>query len=267
MKSAKPPRPAHRGPTNPTSRSATPAPKPAQGEARADARSVHANGPARPRQKPAPGAATAAPPADVREGFIAVGTVLTSFGLHGELKVEPLTDFAERFAPGARLWLAGEERTVEHSRWQRGTVYLKLHGIDSLGDVAPLRGFPLEVPETERAELPADEYFQSDLIGLRVVTTGGEELGRVREFLATGANDVLAVDGPRGEVLVPMIADVVQAIDLPAGTITIEPVEGLLPEPRTPKPPRLPSWRYKQLKRAQNVADSPPNPPDSGPKV
>lgn len=188
-----------------------------------------------------------------------MGTVLTSFGLHGELKVEPLTDFAERFAPGARLWLAGEERTVEHSRWQRSIVYLKLRGIDTAEDVAPLRGFPLEVPEAERAELPADEYFQSDLIGLRVLTTAGEDLGRVREFLATGANDVLAVDGPRGEVLVPMIADVVQTVDLAAGAITIEPVEGLLPEPRTPKPPRLPSWRYKQLKRAQS-GGRPPSP-------
>lgn len=195
----------------------------------------------------------------MREGFLAVGVVLTSFGLHGDLKVEPLTDFAERFVRGARLWLAGEERTVERSRWQRGTVYLKLHGIDTPEAVAPLRGFPLEVPQSARAELPADEYFQSDLIGLRVLTTGGEELGRVREFLPTGANDVLAVDGPRGEVLVPMIADVVQGIDLSAGTITIEPVEGLLPEPRSPKPRRLPSWRYKQLKRQQSAGE-PPSP-------
>src|SRR5690348_14741704 len=167
--------------------------------------------PATSAPKPAQRSAPSAP--DVREGFVAVGTVLTAFGLHGELKVEPLTDFAERFAPGARLWLAGEERSVAGSRWQRGIVYLKLHGIDTPDAVAPLRGFPLEVPESARAELPADEYFQSDLIGLRVLTTGGEELGRVREFLATGANDVLAVDGPRGEVLVPMIADVVQAVD------------------------------------------------------
>lgn len=211
--------------------------------------------PPRPARKPAQRAAL-----EVREGFVAVGTVLTSFGLHGDLKVEPLTDFAERFAPGARLWLAGEERTIERSRWQRGTVYLKLGGIDTSDAVVPLRGFPLELPESARAELPADEFFQSDLIGLRVVTTGGEDLGRVREFLATGANDVLAVDGPRGEVLVPMIADVVQAVDLAAGTITIEPVEGLLPEPRVPKPPRASSWRYKRLKRAQQADSGPPSP-------
>ncbi|GEM_PF-23882 len=206
-------------------------------------------------------AAVHAPPSarapEVREGFVAVGVVLTSFGLKGDLKVEPLTAFAQRFDPGAQLWLAGEERTVEHSRWQRGIVFVKLRGIDTPEAVAPLRGYALEVPQAERAALSADEYFQSDIIGLRVLTSGGEELGRVREFLPTGANDVLVVEGPRGEVLVPMIEDVVQAIDLHAGTITIEPIEGLLPEPRVPRPPRLPSWRYKQLRRGQDSSGQP----------
>ncbi|HLZ70483.1 MAG TPA: ribosome maturation factor RimM [Dehalococcoidia bacterium] len=186
---------------------------------------------------------------DVREGFVGVGVVLTSFGLKGDLKVEPLTDFPERFAPGAHLWLAGHERTVERSRWQRGIVFVKLTGIDRPEAVAQVRGYPLELPEAERAELGANEFYQSDILGLRVLTSGGEELGRVREFLPTGANDVLLVEGPRGEVLVPMIDDIVRAIDLAAGTITIEPLEGLLPEPRVPRPPRLPSWRYKQLRR------------------
>ncbi|HEY7295254.1 MAG TPA: ribosome maturation factor RimM [Dehalococcoidia bacterium] len=188
---------------------------------------------------------------------MAVGVVLTSFGLKGDLKVEPLTDFPERFEPGEQLWLAGKRRTVERSRWQRGTVFVKLRGIDTPEAVAPLRGYPLEVPQAERAALEEGQYFQSDIVGLRVRTSGDEEVGQVTEFLPTGANDVLVVHGPRGEVLVPMIADVVQAIDLVAGTITIEPIDGLLPEPRVERAPRLPAWRYKQLRRSDRTQAAP----------
>ena len=57
-----------------------------------------------------------------REGYIAVGRVLRPWGLRGDVKVESLTDFPERFAPGSTLWVAGERRTVEGSRWRGDTV-------------------------------------------------------------------------------------------------------------------------------------------------
>ncbi len=194
------------------------------------------------------------PKPEVRDGFLAIGVALTSFGLQGDIKIEPLTDFPERFEPGETVWLGGRKRHVQRSRWQGRTVYLKLTGINSSEDVAALRGEYLEVPEAERSDLPPDQYFQSDIIGLAVETTAGVSLGKVFEFLPTGANDVLVVRGPDGDVLVPMIEDVVKIIDVPGGRIVIEPVAGLLPDAPVAKPRRVPTrgpaWRRKLAARA-----------------
>ena len=69
-----------------------------------------------------------------REGFIAVGRVLRPWGLRGDLKLESLTDFPERFDPGRRLWLAERERTVERSRSQAGALFVKFSDISDATD-------------------------------------------------------------------------------------------------------------------------------------
>jgi 16S rRNA processing protein RimM len=183
----------------------------------------------------------------LREGYHAVGVALTSFGLQGEIKVEPLTAFADRFNRRRKVWFAGEERTIQRSRWtERGVVVLKLSGIDTPEQVAALRGEYLQVPEADRPSLPEGEYYQDDLLGLSVRTTTGEDLGTVAELLPTGANDVLVVRGEAGEHLIPLIDDIVVGIDMREHLIIINPLPGLLgdseaqPEQRSPDgiPPR-----------------------------
>ncbi len=176
--------------------------------------------------------------AEPRAGFIAVGRVLGAWGVRGALKVEPLTDFPERFVPGAQLWLDGEPRRVQGGHAHRGSVIVELSGVESRELAASLRGRLLELPESDLHPLDEDEYYQHDLIGLRVRSAAGEELGRVTALLPTGANDVLIVDGPRGEYLLPLIADVVQRVDLAAGEIVVDLLAGL-----EPRPPRAPSSR------------------------
>ena len=182
------------------------------------------------------------PQQEPREGYVAVGRVLRPWGLRGHVKVESLTDFPERFERGARLWLDGHERTVEDARSQTGYLYVKLSGIDDVADAEPYRDHLLEVPEASLPPLDQDEFYHHQLVALRVVTTEGDELGRVAEVLATGGNAVLVVRGDRGEVLLPFVDDVIKAVDVGAGLVTVELIEGLLPEPeaeqRRPRTPR-----------------------------
>lgn len=179
-----------------------------------------------------------------REGFIAVGRVLRPWGLRGDLKVQSLTDFPERFDPGVRLWLAERERTVERSRSQSGALYVKFEGISDAADAERYRGLLIEVPESALPPLEIDQFYHHQLVGLLAVTSGGEELGRVGEVLATGGNAVLVVNGPRGEVLLPFIDDVVQSVDIAAGRITVDLMDGLMPEPRE-RQPRVPPRRWR----------------------
>jgi len=108
-------------------------------------------------------------------------------------------------------------------------VYVKLTGINSPEAVAELRGQFLEVAESARSPLDDDQYYRSDILGLNVETTTGERIGTVVDFMATGANDVLVVRGPLGEALIPMVADVIHQVDVAGRRLTIEPLEGLLP--------------------------------------
>ncbi len=188
-----------------------------------------------------------------REGYIAVGRVLRPWGLRGDVKVESLTDFPERFAPGSALWVDGERRTVEGSRWRGATVYLKLSGVNSPEEAERVRGALLEVPESERRPLPEGEFYEDQLLGLTVRTAEGDTLGTVTELLHPGPNSVLVVRGERGEVLVPFIEDVIRRVDPAHGVIEIELVEGLVEEPG-PARTRFRRHRTRRQRRARRGA-------------
>jgi 16S rRNA processing protein RimM len=178
---------------------------------------------------------------------VSVGRIVAPHGLKGEIKVEPLTDFPERFQRGARLWLKGEPRRVQMSRPQGKLVYLKLAGINSRESVNALRGEELLVPEAFPIEA-ADVYYQHDILGLRVEDEAGELLGNVAQIIPTGSNDVYVVRGERGELLLPALEDVIKLVDLPNGRLVVEILPGLeftkIPTP-TPKAPKRPARRKR----------------------
>jgi 16S rRNA processing protein RimM len=164
-----------------------------------------------------------------RQGYVAVGRILGPWGLRGDVKVEPLTDFPERFGRGCRLHVEGVAYTIERCRWHKGKVYIKLSDIDSATAAEPLGQRFLEVPEEELKPLSEGEYYQFQILGLEVRTAEGQPLGKVTQILSTGSNDVFVVHGEGGELLIPALDDVVKAIDLDEGWMEVEPVEGLLP--------------------------------------
>jgi 16S rRNA processing protein RimM len=166
-------------------------------------------------------------PEEVRDGFVAVGRVLGAWGVRGDLKVEPLAPPAA-FKPGRTVYLCGTEYTIERSRRTERLLYLKLSGIDDRERAADERGRYVQVPEAALDPPGEDTYYWYQLIGLHVVSTAGEELGQITEIITTGSNDVFVVRGPRNELLIPAIDDVVREVDIPAARMLIEPIPGLL---------------------------------------
>jgi 16S rRNA processing protein RimM len=155
-----------------------------------------------------------------------VGRVVSAHGVHGDLKVESLTDFPERFLPGSRLWLEGVPRTVERSRQQGKMLVVKLEEIDSRSQAEALRGKQLMVPQAQAIEQEG-VYYLHDIVGLQVVEASGNALGEVVDVLATGANDVYVVQGKRGEMLLPALDDVIRHVDLATRRILVDVPEGL----------------------------------------
>jgi 16S rRNA processing protein RimM len=163
------------------------------------------------------------------ESFIEIGAVVRPWGVHGDFLVKTFAD-ASRHLRLKRVFIEGVERHIERSRQHSGGLMLKLRGIDTPEDAAKLRGATLELPESQFAAPPRDTYYHFQLLGLRVRTTSGQDVGILEEILENPANDVYVVRGPKGEVLVPAIGDVVKEVDVQQGVVTIEAIPGLLEE-------------------------------------
>ena len=165
--------------------------------------------------------------------FLAVGRVIKPHGVHGEVRVEPMTDQPERFGWLESIYV-GERNPrrvgVEGVRFHQGFVLLKLAGYPTRTEAEALRNELLQVREEDAIPLEEGEYFLHQLIGLEAITESGRGLGRVTEVLETGANNVFVIDGPAGQILVPDIPDVVLEVDVAAGRLVIRPMPGLLDE-------------------------------------
>lgn len=163
--------------------------------------------------------------------------VRASRRLSGELTVTPLTDFPQRFQPGATVWAAGVAYTVRGSRPHRNALLVTLEGIETEGQAQSLSGLLFEVPEEELPRLAEGQYYRFQLLGMDVVDREGQPLGRIEEVLETGANDVYIVRNREGELLLPAIDAVVKEVDLSARRMVVELMEGLERRPRK-RPPR-----------------------------
>jgi 16S rRNA processing protein RimM len=103
-------------------------------------------------------------------------------------------------------------------------------GYESRDAADALRDVVLYVALEDAVPLDQDEVYEYQLEGLAVVTEEGEQIGEVAEvFSAPDANDVLIVHGPLGEVLIPVIEDVIVACDLDAERVVVRLLPGLIP--------------------------------------
>ena len=159
---------------------------------------------------------------------IVVGRVLRTHGHTGGIRVKSLTAVPHRFSPGETLQIDSNSYEIDTSN-QIGAdlVLLTFHGINTKSAAQTLAGHWITVPESATPELPEGEYFHYQLLGLRVFTSEGEELGQLSEILETGSNDVYVVSGGAKEILIPAISDVVRQVQLSEKRMVVELPDGL----------------------------------------
>lgn len=162
--------------------------------------------------------------------YLIIGRVLKPFGVRGELKIEILTDFPERFASLRQIFLGDDAKSfaVESARLHSGAALLKLAGIDTPEDAAAWRNQLVYVAIADAVALPANQVYLYQLIGLRVKTRAGQALGEITEVLDTRANDVYIVSDGAREILLPAIPAVVKEINLARGEMLVELMDGLV---------------------------------------
>jgi 16S rRNA processing protein RimM len=172
---------------------------------------------------------TGSPPVGEPE-FLVVGKLRHPHGVRGEMLLEVITDFPERLACGVSVYV-GEQRQrlrIRSRRTHGKGLLLAFEGYDTPEAVGALRNALVYVTAADRPPLPEGEYYHHQLLGLRVVSDEGQEMGTVHEILSTAANDVYVVRGEGGEILLPAIQSVIQEIDLENRLIRVHLLPGLI---------------------------------------
>jgi len=161
------------------------------------------------------------PEGDAAEGLV-VGRIVGTHGIRGEIKVLPLTDFPERLGEYRQVrlrWPDGkeEEHEIAAARAHKNVVLVKLKGFSDINQVERLRDAEVWVPGEKLEPLPEGHFYVHEILGMRVLTPAGEEIGPVREVIRGPANDVYVA----GELLIPATHDAIARIDAEAREIVI----------------------------------------------
>ena len=163
---------------------------------------------------------------------ICVGAIAGAYGVNGEVRLKSFT--AEPTAMADYGPLSSEDGQKEFSitltRPIKNGLAGRVSGVKTKEQADALKGVKLFVDRSKLPDLPDDEYYHSDLIGVEVFDTGGELLGRVKAVMNHGAADLLEIHGPglKITILLPFTLEVVPTVDLKAGKIVTDPPEGLL---------------------------------------
>lgn len=165
------------------------------------------------------------------DDLLLVGRIARAHGNRGQVIVNLETDFPEeRFKVGEVLLVGveGEAREIRDVRFHQGRPVIALEGVETMNDAEALAGAELKVPASTVPPLPAGVFYRHDLVGCEVRDRGGRLIGRVTAVEGSLERSRLVVAGDRGEVLIPLVANICTCVDTAGQVIVVDPPEGLL---------------------------------------
>ena len=166
--------------------------------------------------------------------YLIIGKIGGAHGVRGEVRIIPLTDDVRRFSSLKHCLILDdkeklkEERDVKSVRFDDVRTLLKFDGIDTREEVAKYTNLFLAVKREDAVKLPKDRFFIADLIGLSVVDSELGELGKIKDIINTGANDII-ICGRKGknDLLIPYLKAIVSEVDLDNGVMHVTLPDGL----------------------------------------
>lgn len=171
-------------------------------------------------------------PAD--DELMEVAVVAGTHGLRGDLKLRPLPTAAPALSRLRELLLSAADGSlalhrVVQCKPHKQHMLVRLAGLENLDAVQPLVGLTVLARCRDLPELPDDARYWHELEGLAVVDRRRGPLGAVSGLFATGAHEILTVDGPLGEILIPYLPQFVLEADLAGGELRVDLPDGLVP--------------------------------------
>ncbi len=171
------------------------------------------------------------------ENWLTIGKIVAAQGLQGQIRVNPSTDFPERFTKAGKRWIStmkgSPPKVIELISGRlipgKSLYVVKLAGINNRDQAESLIGKSLLVPTGNRPKLAPNEFHFLDLIGLKVCLNKHEaSIGEVKGLESAG-NDLLEVELLNGKkVLIPFVKEIVPEVNLKEGWLKLTPPKGLL---------------------------------------
>ena len=163
--------------------------------------------------------------------LLEVGRIVKSCGLKGRMKVLSYLESNDILQSIDEVFIKQKTQMapfiVKGIRMRGNLFFLDVEGISDPESAKSLVGCEVMIPADRLKELPEDEYYWRDIIGIEVVTEDGHFMGKIVEIFPTGSNDVYVCDGGEREILLPAISDVVRHIDMEHRRMVVRLLDGL----------------------------------------
>lgn len=159
-------------------------------------------------------------PKPSQSSMVTIGRILKPFGVHGEVRIESLSDVPGRFEGLEAVTLAlPDGRTLEtlvtSVRQINQGVILGLSAFSTPETAALYRGAWIKIPENQSLPRGPDTFYQFELIGLMVEDAEGQSLGTLEEVLEYPQHHVFVIRNEDREILVPASRRTIAMVDLP----------------------------------------------------
>ena len=157
--------------------------------------------------------------------YLDCGKIVNTHGVRGEVRIVPWADSPDFLCRFSTFYLDGAPRRVLSCRVHKGSVIVKLEGVDTVEEAMLLRDKTVQIKRAD-ARLPEGAFFLADIIGLRVVDEAGRPLGTLKEVLSPSVQQVYVVEGER-EILIPAVPEFILETNITDGYIKARLIEGM----------------------------------------
>lgn len=160
-----------------------------------------------------------------KEPYLEAGKILNTFGVRGEVKLDPWCDSAEFLKPLKTLYIDGAPRAVASSRVHKGMLIVRFADVEDVNGAMLLKNKIVYFARSD-VHLPKGRHFVADLLGAAVVDEQGAEIGKLTEVLDMPAGQVYVVQGET-EHTIPAVPEFILDIDADGKVIRVHLIEGM----------------------------------------
>ena len=160
-----------------------------------------------------------------KEPYLEAGKIINTFGVRGEVKLDPWCDSAEFLKPLKTLYIDGAPRAVASSRVPKGMLIVRFADVEDVNGAMLLKNRIVYFARSD-VRLPKGRHFVADLLGAAVVDEQGTEIGKLTEVLDMPAGQVYVEQGET-EHTIPAVPEFILDIDADEKTIRVHLIEGM----------------------------------------